>query len=290
MNVLSLAKRAQILALLVEGNSINATCRITGVAKVTVLRLLADVGAACGEYQDEALRNLPCKRIQTDEIWSFVGSKQKNVPEELRGVFGRGDVWTWTAIDADTKLIVSWMVGNRDAEAANVFMRDLAERMAYPIQLTTDGHAVYLHAVDEAFHHTAVDYAMLVKVYGDAPRSPERKYSPSNFVSAKKQRISGFPDMSQVSTSYVERQNLTMRMSMRRFTRLTNAFSKKVENHMAAVSLHFMHYNFGRIHQTLRITPAMASGLTDHVWSLEEIARLVPEPVAKKRGPYKKRN
>jgi transposase-like protein len=288
MNLLPLAKRAQVLALLVEGNSINATCRITGVAKVTVLRLLADVGAACGEYQDKTLRNLPCKRIQTDEIWSFVGSKQKNVPEELRGVFGRGDVWTWTAIDADTKLVASWMVANRDVEAATVFMRDVAERMAYPVQLTTDGHKAYLNAVEEAFGHD-VDYAMLVKIYaGDVNKFPDRKYSPANFVSAKKQRISGFPDISKVSTSYVERQNLTMRMGMRRFTRLTNAFSKKVENHMAAVSLHFMYYNFGRIHQTLRITPAMASGLTDHVWSLEEIAALVPEPVAKKRGLYKK--
>lgn len=288
MNILPVAKRAQVLALLVEGSSINSTCRITGVSKATVLKLLADVGTACAEFQDKALRNLPCKRVQCDEIWSFVGSKQKNVAPEHQGVFGYGDVWTYTALCADTKLIAGWMVGERNAEAAQAFVADLSERLANRVQLTTDGHRLYIEAVERAFAGD-VDYAMLVKHYSDEGKSPERKYSPSAFVSAEKRRINGNPDQAHVSTSYVERQNLTMRMSMRRFTRLTNAFSKKVENHMAAVSLHFMHYNFGRIHKTLRVTPAMQAGLTDHVWSLEEIAGLVPEPVAKPRGPYQKR-
>ncbi|MBS0193177.1 MAG: helix-turn-helix domain-containing protein [Proteobacteria bacterium] len=288
MNKLTLQTRAQVLALLVEGNSINATCRITGVSKVTVLKLLADVGAACGEFQDKALRNMPCKRIQCDEIWSFVGSKQKNVAPEHAGVFGHGDVWTWTAICADTKLIAGFMVGTRDADAARAFIGDLAPRLKSRIQLTTDGHKCYLDAVEGAFG-ASIDYAMLIKQYGEGPQSPERKYSPSEFVAAKKEKVTGNPDMAKVSTSYVERQNLTMRMGMRRFTRLTNGFSKKVENHAHAVALHFMYYNFGRIHKTLRVTPAMEAGLSDHVWSLEDIAGLVPEPVAKKRGPYKKK-
>lgn len=288
MNTLPLAKRAQILGLLVEGNSINATCRIMGAAKATVLKLLADVGQACAEYQDKALRNLPCKRVQCDEIWSFVGAKQKNVPEDKIG-FGVGDVWTWTAICADTKLIASWMVGSRDGEAARAFIADLATRLANRIQLTTDGHKVYLDAVEDAFAWE-VDYAMLVKQYGDGSASPERKYSPSNYIGSKKIKITGNPAKAHVSTSYVERQNLTMRMSMRRFTRLTNGFSKKIENHAHAVALHFMYYNFGRIHKTLRVTPAMQAGIADHVWGLEEIAALVPEPEAKPRGPYKKRS
>lgn len=287
MNKLPLAKRAQILALLVEGNSLRATARLCDCSLNTVTKLLVDVGAACAEFQDKALRNLPCKRVQCDEIWSFVGAKQKNVPEDKLG-FGMGDVWTWTAICADTKLIASWMVGSRDGEAARAFIADLATRLANRIQLTTDGHKVYLDAVEDAFAWE-VDYAMLVKQYGEGPASPERKYSPSNYVGAKKIRITGNPVKAHVSTSYVERQNLTMRMSMRRFTRLTNGFSKKVENHMHAVALHFMFYNFGRIHKTLRVTPAMQAGIADHVWSLEEIAALVPEPVAKKRGPYKAR-
>jgi len=290
MNLLPLAQRAQIIGLLVEGNSISATCRITGAAKMTVLKLLADVGEACSKYQDENLRELPCKRVQCDEVWSFVGAKKKNVPDHLKGVFGVGDVWTWTAICADTKLIASWMVGTRDGDAAKTFIGDLSERLANRIQLTTDGHRVYVDAVEKAFG-AGVDYAMLVKVYGDDnPKSPERKYSPSEFVCAQKQRIEGEPDPKHVSTSYVERSNLTLRMGCRRFTRLTNAFSKKVENHAHAVALHFMYYNFGRIHKTLRVTPAMEAGLSDHVWSLEEIASLVPEPIAMKRGPYKKRD
>jgi IS1 family transposase len=287
MNSLDIAKRAQIIGLLVEGNSINATCRITGAAKMTVLKLLADVGQACSEYQDKALRNLPCKRIQCDEVWSFVGAKQRNVPAELKGVVGIGDVWTWTALDADTKLMVSWMVGGRGAGPAYTFMEDLAARLTSRVQLTTDGHHAYLNAVKDTFG-IGIDYAMLVKTYGEGPKTPERKYSPAEFVCATKQTIIGEPDKRHVSTSYVERQNLTLRMSCRRFTRLTNAFSKKIENHMAAIALHFMHYNFGRIHKTLRVTPAMEAGISDHVWSLDEIAALVPEPIAKKRGPYRK--
>ncbi len=287
MNIMPIAKRAQILGLLVEGNSINATCRITGAAKATVLKLLADVGAACAEYQNKTLVNLPCKRVQCDEIWSFVGAKQKNVNE---GAAGYGDVWTWTAICADTKLVASWMVGSRDGEAANAFMADLAPRLANRVQLTTDGHRAYLEAVEDAFGAN-VDYAMLVKLYG-APqgRENERRYSPAECTGTVRQAVQGDPDPRHVSTSYVERQNLTMRMSMRRFTRLTNGFSKKIENHAHAVALHFMFYNFGRIHKTLRVTPAMQAGIADHVWTLEEIAALVPEPEAKPRGPYKKRN
>jgi IS1 family transposase len=285
MNKLALAKRAQILGLLVEGNSINATCRITGAAKATVLKLLADVGQACAEYQEKALRNLPCKRVQCDEIWSFVGAKQKNVAQ---GAAGYGDVWTWTAICADTKLIASWMVGSRDGEAARAFMADLAPRMANRVQLTTDGHRAYLEAVENAFG-ADVDYAMLVKLYGEPQgRQDERRYSPAECTGTIKESIKGRPDPRHVSTSYVERQNLTMRMSMRRFTRLTNGFSKKIENHAHAIALHFMFYNFGRIHKTLRVTPAMEAGIADHVWTLEEIAALVPEPEAKPRGPYKK--
>lgn len=288
MNRMPLAKRAQILGYLVEGMSLRAAFRLADCSINTVTKLLVDVGMACAEYQDSALRNLRCRRIQCDEIWSFVGAKQKNVPTERRGEFGVGDVWTWTAIDADTKLVASWMVGTRDGDAARAFMGDLAPRLAHRVQLTTDGHKVYLDAVEEAFAWD-VDYAMLVKHYGEGPQGPDRKYSPVEFVAAEKRRITGRPDPAHVSTSYVERQNLTMRMSCRRFTRLTNAFSKKVENHAHAVALHFMYYNFGRIHKTLRVTPAMEAGVSDHVWSLEEIAALVPEPVAKKRGPYKKR-
>ena len=288
MNRMPLAKRAQILGFLVEGMSLRSASRLADCSINTVTKLLVDVGAACADYQDGALRNLPCKRIQCDEIWSFVGAKQKNVPDDRKGEFGIGDVWTWTAIDADSKLVASWMVGTRDGDAAKAFIGDLAGRLANRVQLTTDGHKVYVQAVESAFGG-AVDYAMLVKHYGEGPQSPERKYSPVEFVSAEKKRITGNPNTAHVSTSYVERQNLTMRMSMRRFTRLTNGFSKKVDNHAAAIALHFMHYNFGRIHKTLRVTPAMEAGVSDHVWTLEEIAALVPEPVAKKRGPYKKR-
>lgn len=290
MNFMSLAKRAQILGLLVEGMSLRAASRVADCSINTVTKLLVDVGTACAEYQDKTLRNLPCKRVQCDEIWAFVGAKKKNVPQELKGVFGIGDVWTWTALCADTKLMCSWMVGTRGAKAAEAFLADLYPRLAHHVQLTTDGHKVYADAVEDVFG-TDVDYAMLVKLYGedDPNKGSERKYSPNQIVCATKTPKIGNPDLAHVSTSYVERANLTMRMSMRRFTRLTNGFSKKVENHAHAVALHFMYYNFGRIHKTLRVTPAMQAGIADHVWSLEEIAALVPAPVAKKRGTYKTR-
>lgn len=285
MNRMPLSKRAQILGFLVEGMSLRAASRLADCSINTVTKLLVDVGMACAEYQDTALRNLTCKRIQCDEIWSFVGSKNKNAPTELQGSGVRGDVWTWTAIDPGSKLIAAWMVGTRDGDAAKVFIADLASRLANRVQLSTDGLRVYLDAVHTGFN-VPVDFAMLVKHYSGT-ENPDKKYSPAQFVSAEKRKIMGNPDMAHISTSHVERQNLTMRMSCRRFTRLTNAFSKKVENHAHAVALHFMYYNFGRIHKTLRVTPAMEAKVSDHVWSLEEIAALVPEPVAKKRGPYK---
>ena len=273
MNKLPISKRAQVLGCLVEGNSIRATVRMTGVAKNTVTKLLVDVGLACAEYQDKALRGLPCKRIQCDEIWSFCYAKQKNVPEDHRGEFGYGDVWTWTAICADTKIVPSWLVSDRSAATANIFIEDLSSRLANRVQLTTDGNKVYLDAVENAYGG-AVDYAMLQKIYGPDPEG-EKRYSPAACIGAEKIVISGNPDVKHVSTSYVERQNLTMRMCMRRFTRLTNAFSKKIENLAHAVALHFMYYNFARVHKTLRVTPAMEAGVSDHVWSLEEIAGLI---------------
>jgi IS1 family transposase len=274
MNRLPLERRAQIIGLLAEGNSLRAATRLADVSINTVTKLLLD--AACEEYQDKTIRGLKTKRIQCDEIWAFVYAKTKNVPEEHKGEFGYGDVWTWTALDADTKLIPSWAVGRRDAFTANAFIRDLADRLASRVQLTTDGHKVYLEAVEGAFG-TEIDYAMLVKMYeGDSGRKApaEQRYSPAQCTGSQKVKITGNPAWRDISTSYVERQNLTMRMSMRRFTRLTNAFSKKVDNHKAAIALHFMHYNFARIHKTLRVTPAMEAGLSDHVWSLDEIARL----------------
>jgi IS1 family transposase len=278
MNRLSLQDRAKILSCLVEGSSIRSTARITNTDKKTVLRLLADVGAACKAYHDKHVRNVPSRRVQCDEIWSFCYSKQANVPPELQGDFGRGDVWTWTALDADSKLIISYLLDNRDEEAAHSFMRDLQPRLKHRVQLTTDGYRPYLTAVDDAFGGD-VDYAMLVKLYrADRAAKAERRYSPAECCGARKVRLAGSPFKKDISTSYVERQNLTMRMNMRRFTRLTNAFSKKVENHMHALSIYFLHYNFGRIHQTLRVTPAMESGLSDHVWSLEEIAALADAP------------
>lgn len=276
MNRLSLKDRAGILACLVEGNSIRSTCRLTGAAKGTVTKLLADVGSACSDFQSAVLRDLPCRKIQCDEIWSFCYAKEKNVPAEHQGQLGYGDVWTWTAICADTKLAVSWLVGRRDAQYANAFVADIAERLVNRIQLSTDGFHAYIRAVDRAFGNQ-IDYGMLVKTYG-APQDPERRYSPAICTGAMKRRISGTPNHADVSTSYVERQNLTMRMSMRRFTRLTNGFSKKIENLEHAVALHFMFYNFGRIHKTLRVTPAMEAGVSNYVWSLEEIAALVDAP------------
>ncbi len=274
MNNLPIERQIAVIAALVEGSSIRATVRMTGVAKDTVIKLLARIGQACAEYQDKTLRNLPCQRVQCDEIWSFCYAKEKNVPEELRGKFGYGDVWTWTALCADTKLVPCWRVGDRGAWNAQHFMYDLASRLANRVQLTTDGHRVYLTAVELAFG-TEVDYAMLVKLYGADPKGHETRYSPAQCIGAMPTVIEGRPNRKHISTSFVERQNLTMRMQMRRFTRLTNAFSKKLENHQHAVALHFMHYNFCRIHQTLRVTPAMAAGVTDHVWEIAEIIGLL---------------
>ncbi len=291
MNKLSNEKRAQILAVLCEGMGINAATRITGASKNTVLKLLADAGEACANYQDEAMRNLKCKRVECDEIWSFVGMKQKNVPEELAGILGYGDVYTWTAIDADTKLIPCWHVGTRDADSAYAFINDLASRLANRVQLTTDGHKAYIDAVEGAFGNN-IDFAMLVKHYSNPSeaKQAQKRYSPSQFISADKRRIAGDPDIKNVSTSYVERQNLTMRMHMRRFTRLTNAFSKKLANHMHAISLYFMFYNFCKIHKSLRVTPAMEAGISKKLWEISDIVALIPEEAPKKRGSYKKKS
>ena len=289
MNKLDVAKRAEVLRCLVEGNSIHSTARITGVARNTVTKLLVDAGRVCSEYQDRVLRNLPCKRLQLDEIWAFCYAKQKNVPTAKAAPEGAGDIWTWTAICADTKLIPSWYVGDRDVEAAKAFVADLAGRLAGRVQVTTDGLKLYVDAVEEAFG-ADVDYAMLVKRYGEAPEA-EKRYSPAVCTGCTRALVTGKPDLAHVSTSYAERQNLTMRMGMRRFARLTNAFSKKVENHEASVALHFMHYNFVRIHTTLRVTPAMAAKVTDRLWEMEDIAAQVGEadPKPGKRGTYRKK-
>jgi IS1 family transposase len=276
MNRLSTEKRAQIIGALVEGNSIRATVRMTGAAKNTITKLLVDLGEACAEYQDGVLVDLPCKVVEADEIWSLCHSKQKNVPEEFKGTYGYGDVWTFTALCADTKLVPSWLVGERTSDDAEVFLTDLASRMANRIQLSTDGHVVYEGTVGPSFHHQ-VDWAQIQKIY--ASGGEVGKYSPPTCMGTKRRVLKGDPDPDRISTSYVERQNLTMRMGMRRFTRLTNGFSKKVENLAHAVSLHYMFYNFARPHATLREryprTPAMAAGVADHVWSLEEIAALL---------------
>jgi IS1 family transposase len=285
MNKLSREKQVQVIAALLEGNSINSTVRMTGVHKTTILKLLAELGSRCADYQDRTLRNLKCKRVQCDEIWQFVYAKEKNVPENKRGKFGVGDVWTWVAIDADTKLVPAFMVGNRDARSAKMFIDDLRDRLSNRVQLTTDGLRVYLEAVEGAFG-ADIDYAQLVKIYGATQE--ETRYSPAECIGCESKIIQGQPDKNHISTSYVERQNLTMRMRMRRFTRLTNGFSKKIENHAYALALFYMHYNFCRIHQTLRVTPAMEAGISDHVWELAEIAALVPEPKSGPRGPYKK--
>jgi transposase-like protein len=275
MNKLTTAKRVQVIAALVEGNSIRATVRMTGVAKNTVSKLLVELGNACEAYQDRTLRNLPCAKLQVDEIWAFCHSKEKNVAPEHEGILGYGDVWTFTAIDADTKLVPTWLLAERNANWATAFMYDLRSRMANPIQLTTDGHKMYLTAVTEGFADLDVDYAMLIKFY-ESESEGQKRYSPARCTGTEKHVIWGNPDAKHISTSYVERQNLTMRMSMRRFTRLTNGFSKKLENMEAAVALHFMYYNFARPHQTLKgKTPAMAAGVADHVWTVEEIVALL---------------
>lgn len=246
---------------------------MTGAAKGTVLKLLADVGSACAAFQDEALRDLTCKRIQVDEIWSFCFAKEKNVRPEHRGKLGYGDVWTWTAICADTKLVPAWFVGHRNAEHARIFLTDLAGRLSNRVQLTSDGHRAYLEAVEDVFG-ADIDYAQLVKIYGLDPEA-EKRYSPAKCIGAEKHKRIGEPNPHHVSTSFAERQNLTMRMSMRRFTRLTNAHSKKLENLEHALALHFMHYNFARIHSTLRVTPAMEAGVASHVWELKDIIELI---------------
>ena len=274
MNRLSTGQQVLVIKALVEGNSLRATARMTGVARMTVEKLLRDLSAICIRYQNAHLRNLRCKRIQCDEIWSVVYAKQKNVSTDKQEQFGYGDVWTWVAIDADSKLAVSWLVGDRSAKSAFALMDDLASRLAHRIQLTTDGHRVYLDAVESTFG-AGVDYSMLVKIYG-ADRDTEATYSPAECMSCRSIPIIGNPDPKHISTSFVERQSLTMRMPMRRFTRLTKGFSKKVENHIQSVALHFLYYNFVRIHQTLRVTPAMAAGVTDHAWEVGDIVALLP--------------
>lgn len=269
MNRLTTEKRRQAIAALVEGNSVRSVSRMTGVARNTILSLVVDAGHACAEYQDKALQNLNCRRLECDEIWAFCYAKDKNLPESKQGKFGFGSIWTWIALDADTKLIASWMVGNRDEVSARMFMEDLAGRLTHRVQLTTDGLHAYLNAVDYAFSGD-IDYAILIKVYGESAKD-EKRYSPAECKGTQTKIISGNPVSRKISTSYVERQNLTMRMCMRRFTRLTNGFSKKVENHIAAVSLHTMYYNFVRIHQTLKVTPAMAAGVTDRLWEIDDI-------------------
>lgn len=268
MNRLSLAKCTQVVSALTEGNSIRATVRMTGVSKDAITRLLVRIGSAAADYQDRTLRNLECKRIQCDEIWAFCYAKDKNVPADKQGKFGFGSVWTWVAMDADSKLIPSFMVGNRDGHTATLFIDDLKERLANRVQLTTDGLHAYLEAVEGAFG-CEIDYSMLIKIYGASQE--EVRYSPGECIGCERKRIVGNSDPKHISTSYIERQNLTMRMQMRRFTRLTNGFSKKVENHAYSAALHFMHYNFVRVHQSLRVTPAMEAKVTDHLWTLEEM-------------------
>ena len=292
MNKLDIKTRVTILNMLVEGSSMRSISRITGVSINTVTKLLEDAGRACAAYHDATVRNVGSKDVQCDEIWSFCYAKEKNVPMAKAAPNGAGDVWTWTAIDRDSKMILAFEVGDRSAATAREFMFDLADRLATRVQLTTDGHGAYLKAVADAFSGD-VDYAMLIKQYGDPTgnKGHERKYSPAECTGAIKEAIFGKPDMAQVGTSHVERQNLTMRMGMRRFTRLTNAFSKKAENHAYAVALHFMHYNFCRTHKTLRMTPAMAAGLVSSPWEIENIVALVEAAAEapKKRGPYKPR-
>lgn len=273
MNRLATDKRSAVVAALCEGTSINATCRMTGVAKHTVLKLLKDLGCAAASYHDSHVRNLRVRRVQADEVWSFVYGKDKNLTlEQIQS--GAGSVWTWTAIDADTKLIISYTLGDRGAATAEAFMQDVASRISSRIQLTTDGHRVYADAVEGAFG-ADIDYAMLVKIYGASNDNPESRYSPATCIGCRTGVLNGDPDPRHISTSFVERQNLSMRMGMRRFTRLTNGFSKKLENHGHMVALYFMHYNFCRVHKTLRVTPAMEAGLTDHVWTIEELLNLL---------------
>jgi IS1 family transposase len=281
MNKLDREARAQILHLLCEGQSIRAVTRLTGASKNTVTKLVVDAGHACTEYQDRVLRNLTSKRVQVDEIWNFIYAKNDNVKKAKAPPKDAGDVWTWTAIDADTKLLVSWLVADRKTESAIIFMRDLRERIVNRVQLTSDGHRPYLYAVDDAFGDD-VDYAMLQKIYGAEPHG-EKRYSPAKCIGAKKIEITGAPDEKHISTSFVERQNLTMRMHMRRFTRLTNGFSKKIENHACAVALHSMYYNFVRLHQTLKVSPAMAAGVTNRLWEMVDVIDMLDAFEAKRK-------
>lgn len=293
MNKLPLAKRAQILSMLCEGSSMRAITRITGVSLNTVTKLLIDAGKACAAYHDEHVRGVKATRIQCDEIWAFCYSKQKNVADAKAPPAGAGDVWTWTALEAQSKLIVSYLVGGRDGEYAMVLMDDLRGRLMNRVQLTTDGHKAYLQAVEDAFG-ADIDYAQLVKLYGEPPASPEaaKRYSPSECVGTRKEKITGNPDPEHISTSYVERSNLSIRMHMRRFTRLTNAHSKKFENHAWAVALHVTFYNFVRIHSTVRMSPAMASGIADRLWEMSDIVALIDENEEAPKRPttYRKRN
>jgi IS1 family transposase len=272
MNRLSIEQKVRVVAAVVEGNSVRSTVRMTGVAKNSVIRLLLDLANACAEYHDKHVRGLRVRRLQCDEIWAFIGAKQKNATPEQKAA-GWGDAWTWTAIDADTKLVVSYLVGGRDTGWAIDFVADCAERIVGRPQITTDAHKPYLKAIEEAFG-ADVDCAQLHKIYG-ASSEPETRYSPATCIGADMKTVSGDPDPKHVSTSFVERQNLSMRMGIRRFTRLTNGFSKKIENHAAAVTLWFMYYNFCRIHQTLRVTPAMEAGLSNNVWTIEELVKLL---------------
>lgn len=278
MNRLTTERRVAIVSALVEGNSIRATSRMTGAAKGTILKLLADMGAACADYHDEYARDLTTLRVQCDEIWSFTYAKRKNVPADFAHRFGFGDTWTWIGMCADTKLVIGWRVGNRDARTGTEFMQDIADRLRNRVQLTTDGHRAYLMAVEEAFG-SEIDYAMIQKLYGSAGGSgPESRYSPAKCIGIQEDVVNGKPDPKHVSTSYIERQNLTLRMSSRRFTRLTNAFAKKVANTQHAVSLHFMHYNYCRPHSSLKgLTPAQRIGIADHRWTLEELIGLLEE-------------
>ena len=292
MNKLPLHKRVQILSMLVEGSSMRSISRVVGVSINTVTKMLVDAGEACGAYHDATVRDVKAARVQCDEIWSFCYAKAKNVRAAKNALDGAGDVWTWTALDADSKLIVSYLVGERDSEYANEFMDDVAKRLANRVQLTTDGHKAYLEAVDDAFAGE-VDFAQLVKIYGPAPDSMKGRYSPAECTGVRKRRVAGNPDIDDVSTSYVERQNLTMRMSMRRFTRLTNAFSKKIDNHIHMLSLYFVHYNFCCQHKSLGGTsPAMETGLSDTLYDMEWIIGLIDARAPKpgERGPYRKYN
>lgn len=282
MNKLPTAKRAQILSMLCEGSSMRSISRVCDVSINTVAKLLVDAGEACAAFHDEHVRNVKTRRVQCDEIWSFVYAKQKNVPTAKRQHLAHGDVWTWTAIDADSKLIVSWLVGGRDSDYAIALMDDLRSRLANRIQLTTDGHAAYLEAVEGAFGGD-IDYAMLVKLYGESPEA-EKRYSPARCTGARRTPVEGNPDHDHISTSYVERSNLSMRTFMRRFTRLALGFSKKFENHCHMVALYAVWYNFVKMHKTLKMTPALASGVADRLWSVEDIVALIDAREAAKKG------